>query len=133
MKLIYLRDRACRRAEAPALKKLLKTMRLAPLGDAAVYAEFGDVLDLELNQSLQALAAAVRARALPWIRDVVPALTGIALHFDPFHPALPDPILESCRALLEECFGKASKFEDAGSLVEVPVCYDPEFALDLAE
>ena len=98
-----------------------------------MYAEFGDTLDLELNRSLQALAAAIRVRAVPWIRDVVPALCGIALHFDPFHPALPDSVLESCRALLEECFKSASKFEDSGRTVEVPVCYDPFFALDLQE
>jgi inhibitor of KinA len=98
-----------------------------------VYAEFGESLDLELNRSLQALAVAIRARAVPWIRDVVPALCGIALHFDPFHPELPDAVLEECRALLEECFNSASKFEDSGRTVEVPVCYDPYFALDAEE
>ena len=98
-----------------------------------MYAEFGDSLDLELNRSLQALAAAIRARAVPWIRDVVPALCGIALHFDPFHPELPDSVLEFCRTLLEECFKAASKFEDSGRDVEVPVCYDSVFALDLDE
>ncbi|OFZ84079.1 MAG: hypothetical protein A2W21_08985 [Betaproteobacteria bacterium RBG_16_66_20] len=115
------------------MKKLLKTLRLSPLGDGAVYAEFGDTLDLELNRSLQALAVALRARALPWIRDVVPALCGIALHFDPFHPELPAPVLEYCRALLEDCFDSAAKFEDSGRTVEVPVCYDVEFGLDLTE
>jgi inhibitor of KinA len=98
-----------------------------------VYAEFGDTLDLELNRSLQALAAAIRARGLPWVRDVVPALCGIALHFDPFHPDLPDSVLEHCRGLLEECFKSASKFEDSGRTVEIPVCYDPVFALDMEE
>jgi KipI family sensor histidine kinase inhibitor len=98
-----------------------------------VYAEFGDTLDLDLNRSLQALAAAIRARAVPWIRDVVPALCGIALHFDPFHPELPDSVLEYCRELLQESFKSASKFEDSGRTVEVPVCYDPEFGPDLPE
>ena len=98
-----------------------------------MYAEFGDTLDIELNRSLQALAAAIRARRVPWIRDVVPALCGIALHVDPFHPALPDSILDSCRGLLEECFKSASKFENSGREVEVPVCYDPFFAPDLQE
>ena len=98
-----------------------------------MYAEFGDTLDLELNRSLQALAAAVRARGVPWIRDVVPALCGIALHFDPFHPQLPDAVLEVCEALLKDCFKSASKFEDSGRNVEVPVCYDEEFGPDLPE
>jgi len=98
-----------------------------------VYAEFGDTLDLELNRSLQALAVAIRVRAVPWIRDVVPALCGIALHFDPYHPQLPDAVLEVCEALLKDCFKSASRFEDSGRTVEVPVCYDLEFGLDLAE
>ncbi len=115
------------------LKKLLKTLRLSPLGDAAVYAEFGDRLDLETNQSLQALAAALRARNLPWIRDVVPALCGIAVHFDPFHAELPPAVLQDFPALLEEAFKSAGKFEHGGRTVEVPVCYDPVFGLDLQE
>jgi inhibitor of KinA len=122
-----------RRRAQVNLKKLLKTLRLSPLGDAAVYAEFGNTLDLELNRSLQALAAAIRVRAVPWIRDVVPALCGIALHFDPFHPELPDAVLEYCRELLQESFKSASKFEDSGRTVEVPVCYEPFFAIDLDE
>lgn len=106
-------------------------MRLAPLGDAAVYAQFGDTLDLELNQSLQALAVAVRSRELPWIRDVVPALTGMSMHFDPYHEGLPADVLAGCQALLEECFKSASRFEDSGRVVDVPVCYEPAFAFDL--
>jgi KipI family sensor histidine kinase inhibitor len=122
-----------RRRTWPKLKKLLKTLRLSPLGDAAVYAEFGDKLDLELNRSLQALAVALRARSLPWIRDVVPALCGIAVHFDPWHAELPVSVLEVFRGLIEESFKSASKFEDSGRMVEVPVCYDLEFGLDLPD
>ncbi len=98
-----------------------------------MYAEFGDQLDLEVNQSLQALAAALRARSLPWIQDVVPALCGIAVHIDPYHPQLPEPLLEHCEALLRDCFKAASRFEDAGRSVEVPVCYEAEFGLDLLD
>ena len=103
-----------------------------------MYAEFGGTaanggVDLELNRSLQALAVAIRVRGVPWIRDVVPALCGIALHFDPFHPGLPDVVLDASRELLEECFKSASKFEDSGRTVEVPVCYEPFFALDIED
>ncbi len=106
-----------------------------------MYAEFGETgrtaasggVDLEINRSLQALAASLRARSLPWIRDVVPALCGIAVHFDPYHPELPGAVLPYFEALLQEAFKSASKFEDSGRTVEVPVCYDLEFALDLDE
>lgn len=98
-----------------------------------MYAEFGATLDLETNQSLQALAAALRARALPWIRDVVPALCGIAVHVDPDHPALPAPLLEKFEQLLQEAFKSAGRFEGSGRTVEVPVCYDQVYGLDLKE
>ena len=80
---------------------------------------------------MQALAAALRQRSVPWIRDVVPALCGIALHFDPDHAELPASALEHCAALLKECFKSASKFEHSGRTVKLPVCYDPVFGLDL--
>ena len=64
---------------------------------------------------------------------MVPALCGIAVHFDPDHPELPTRVLEKFEALLQEAFKSASKFEDSGRVVEVPVCYDPVFALDLDE
>lgn len=76
---------------------------------------------------------ALRARSLPWIRDVVPALCGIAVHVDPYHPALPGSVLEYFEQLLQEAFNSASKYENSGRIVEVPVCYDPVFALDLEE
>jgi allophanate hydrolase subunit 1 len=57
--------------------------RIVPLGDAAVLADFSDTLDLAVNARIQQLAAAIRARRVPWIRDVVPALGSLALHFDP--------------------------------------------------
>jgi KipI family sensor histidine kinase inhibitor len=98
-----------------------------------VYAEFGDGLDLETNQALQALAAALRARGLPWVRDVVPAICGIAVHFDPYHPQLPASVAADFGRLLEEAFRAAGKFAGGGRTVEVPVCYEPEFAADLEE
>ena len=98
-----------------------------------MYAEFTDSLDLEVNRALQALAAALRAQGLPWVRDVVPSLCGIAIHVDADHPQLPAPLLERCGELLAEAFKSASKFEDSARTVDVPVCYDSVFALDLAD
>ncbi|MEW6689088.1 MAG: carboxyltransferase domain-containing protein, partial [Pseudomonadota bacterium] len=98
-----------------------------------MYAELGEALDLEANDALQALAAALRARSLPWVRDVVPALCGIALHFDPEHPDLPDSIVESLRSVIEDSFKQAGESGRAGKLVELPVCYDHELGLDLQE
>lgn len=106
--------------------------RLFPLGDSAVLAEFGTNLDLEINARLQQLAEAVRAKGLPWIRDIVPALGALALHFDPARvPAELDPAAAAAR-LLEECLRRGLRARRvAAASLEVPVCYDAELAPDL--
>lgn len=103
------------------------------MGDAAVYAEFSETLDLEVNEALQAVAGMLRRRSPAWIRDVVPALGGVALHFDPDHAELPAAPLIAAAALLEGCLKEAASSDSEGRVVEVPVCYDPQFALDLVE
>lgn len=111
----------------------MQPLRVEPLGDAALYAEFSQVLDLRINEALQAVAAALRERAPPWVRDVVPSLGGLALHFDPDHAEIPDAPLEAAAALLNDCLAISAGSRVPGRLVEVPVCYDPEFGLDLGE
>jgi len=105
-----------------------------PLGDCAVYVEFSKTLDLDVNSAVQRLATMVHGRALPWIRDVVPALGGIAIHFDPDHKALTTDAMSSSLALVSECLREGLPKDDAVlRTIDVPVCYEPEFALDLAE
>jgi KipI family sensor histidine kinase inhibitor len=80
---------------------------------------------------VQRLAAAVHARGEPWIRDVVPALGGLALHFDPdFDGSVSDVAAELVERCLKDGLPPA---EDLGRDVEVPVCYDRVFAPDLDE
>jgi KipI family sensor histidine kinase inhibitor len=99
-----------------------------------VYFEFSDKLDLEVNALMQRLAVAVHARALPWMRDVVPALGGLALHFDPDHPGVHGDSLQAAANIVQECLKESlAGRDDAGRSVEVPVCYDPEFAPDIEE
>jgi KipI family sensor histidine kinase inhibitor len=85
-----------------------------------------------VNEALQALARTLRARAPAWVRDIVPALTGIAVHFDPEHPELPASPLAAAETLIRESVD-AMPWRASGRTIEVPVCYDPEFALDVVE
>ena len=115
-------------------KKLIQPTAIVPLGDCATYIEFADKLDLEVNAFVQRLAVAVHARARPWIRDVVPALGGLALHYDPDHPDVHGDALEAAAILVQECMKEdAAEDEAVARTVEVPVCYESEFAPDLEE
>jgi inhibitor of KinA len=111
-----------------------RPLALVPLGDCAVYVEFSKTLDLEVNRLVQRLAQAVHSRSLPWMRDVVPALGGLALHFDPDHEALGGKPLEAAAALIEECLKDGlAKDDELVRTIEVPVCYEPQYAADLDE
>ncbi len=111
-----------------------KPHAILPLGDSAVYIEFSEVLDLAVNEAAQALAAKIRVKALPWMVDIVPTLGGVALHFDVEHADLPDSPLEAAQALVSECLGSPDDLApEAGRQIEIPVCYEAEFGLDLVD
>jgi KipI family sensor histidine kinase inhibitor len=111
-----------------------RPLALVPLGDCAVYVEFAKTLELEVNGFVRRLAHAVHGRGRPWLRDVVPALGGLALHFDPDHEALGGKPLDAAQALVDECLKAGLPKDDPlVRTVEVPVCYDPQYAADLDE
>jgi inhibitor of KinA len=104
------------------------------LGDCAIYVEFSKTLDLEVNSVVQRLARMVHARSLPWVRDVVPTLAGLAIHFDPDHAEVFGDATSASLKVIDECMKQGLPKEDEPSrTVEVPVCYEGEFAPDLAE
>jgi inhibitor of KinA len=87
-----------------------------------------------VNSAVQRLATVVHGRALPWIRDVVPALGGLAIHFDPDEPTVHGDAFAAALNLVSACLKDGlPKAEDGVRTIEVPVCYEPEFAPDLAE
>ena len=113
------------------MARLPKPLGVVPLGDLAAYVEFSRTLDLEVNSVAQRLAAAIVASGDARVRDVVPALGGVAVHFD---PAYEGDVLQAAAQLVEQCMKKGlPDADDLGRDVEVPVCYDAEFALDMKE
>ena len=80
---------------------------------------------------VQRLALAVHARRDPRVSDVVGALGGLALHFD---PDFKGAVLGVAAELVERCIEEGlPPLKDLGRELEVPVCYEPEFAPDLEE
>jgi inhibitor of KinA len=106
-----------------------KPLGILPLGDLAVYVEFSRALDLEVNEVVQRLAAAVQEKAHPAVLDVVPALGGLALHFE---PGFAGDVMETAAKLVEECMKEGlPAAKELGREIEVPVCYDLELGSDL--
>lgn len=107
---------------------------LVPLGDKAILAEFCQALDLEVNLRIQRLAKAIQLRRPGWLRDVVPALGSLALHFDRGAMKQGFSPLEAARELIEQCIaGELPELDEFTRVVELPVCYEADLAPDLEE
>ncbi len=107
---------------------------IVPLGDKAVLAEFSETLDVAVNVHIQRVAKAIQLRALPWVRDVVPALGSLALHFDRAKMPPGAAPLASAAALVADCLARPlPDLDEHTRTIELPVCYEGEFAPDLAE
>ena len=115
-------------------------MRIEPLGDSALIVRVAD--EFQPDPSLDAVLAALRhleAAAIPGVVELAPAYTTIGVFFDPFRVELtiPDESPSDVLATRIQSILNASAFarqsEVKTAVIEVPVCYASEFALDLAE
>ena len=99
------------------------TKEITPLGDTAFIVRVGDSLG-----EILATARKLEAAQLPGVVEVVPAFASVGVF-------LQSPeYLERCAAAVPAALrgrGRSAKTTSAPRSIEVPVCYDPEFALDL--
>ena len=104
------------------------TCQVLAMGDSCLSAVFEETLSLAVNSQCVALAAELERRALPGVRDVVPAFHTVAVYFD--------PRLVDRAALQKQVASMASV--SAGSAasesepIEIPVSYGGESGPDLA-
>lgn len=106
---------------------------VVPLGDTAVLVEFADQVDPVVNTGIQRLTDTIRARRLPWIRDVVPALASLAVHIDLGVTEEFDTV-EMVRSLVQTCLdGNSAGRRRLRAPTVVPVCYDDGFGMDLED
>ena len=116
-------------------------MEIAPLGDAALVVRirdrFEDAPEKTLNDVLNVLQRLEDAQ-IPGIIELAPAYTTVAVFFDPARvidaAGEPDCVMEWLTQKIYEALthGKRKQVKHAAARwVEIPVCYDPEFALDL--
>jgi len=114
-------------------KPAIRVQSVIPLGDTAVLINFSDHLDPDINAGIQRLADAICLRNLPWIRDVVPAISSLAVHID-INLTDESDTLDMVRMLVDACLGdKARPSRALRPPIVVPVCYDSGFGMDLQD
>jgi len=103
-------------------------VRFLSAGDRALVVEFGDRIDPALNAEVLRLDTSLRSSELAGVVETVPTFRSLMVHYDP---------LVTTRANLERAIAslldRKPGSRSTGTLWRVPVCYDGEFAPDLAE
>jgi len=104
------------------------TVRFLAAGDRALVVEFGDRVDRALSDDVLRLDASLRSTGLAGVVETVPTFRSLMVHYDP---------LVTSRAELEQAIAvlldrRSGLCRDA-TLWRMPVCYEGEFAPDLAE
>jgi len=122
-------------------------MEIVPLGDSAVIVrvreQFEDAPEETLDEVVRTFRH-LRNAAIPGVIELAPAYTSVAVFFDPVAVTKEsakggdafDWLAERIRAVVAAGADRGRRVRTTRSdvrLVEIPVCYDPEFAPDLDE
>ena len=104
------------------------SLKISAAGDSAMVVEFGDSDD-SANDRAIALAARIRAVALEGVRDVVPALKTVGVHFDPLRVTR-NRLSSVILSMQDDQDGQRP---DSTTLHQIPVCYGGAYGPDLAD
>jgi inhibitor of KinA len=117
-------------------------MEITPLGDSALVVRVREVSADSNDESLRAVLDAlhkIRSAQIPGVMEVAPAYTTIGVFYDLTRVAAagiePEAAFDWIAGQIRQAASARvkSKTKAESRLIEIPVCYDPEFAFDLDE
>ena len=101
--------------------------RIVPLGDSTLLVQFGDEIDLTINQRVHTFANLITAFSINGIIETVPAYATLLVHYD--------PLILSFSQIKDHLRAQISQMEEIESRkprrIEVPVRYGEETGPDL--
>ena len=117
-------------------------MEIVPLGDSALIVHVRDQFDDAPERTLDIVLRAfqqLQKAAIPGVIELAPAYTSIAVFFDPIPVAkgaettdkVFDWLATRIRSAVAGVADPGRIARSRSQTVEIPVCYDPEFALDI--
>jgi inhibitor of KinA len=106
--------------------------KVNPLGDSALLVELTATENEPLTPIIHSFCEAIAAQQWPFVFDVLPAFTSICVHYCPVMLQASEWDFVEWLQTLEQ-LPLASFAPPFTTTHTIPVCYDHEFALDLAE
>lgn len=105
-------------------------MRITPASDSALLVTFGDSISLEAHRKVIALFRGLEQLRDRRVRNLHPAYASLLIDFDPLsvtHGELETLLLSLSSAVMNDHVEGLT-----ADLIEIPVCYEGDFAPDLA-
>jgi KipI family sensor histidine kinase inhibitor len=102
--------------------------RFLPAADSALVIEFGSAIDRGTSDRVLALAETLTRAALPGATEIVATFRSLCVNYDSLLTTGLE--LEAAITALVQRSGASSQ---ARRLWDIPVCYDPQYAPDIAE
>ncbi len=104
-------------------------MRIIPASDSSILVVFGHAISWELQSQALRMFHAIQAMQDSRIRNLHPGYASLLVDFDPLTASHAE-----LAAMIEKLAHAATAAgSDPGVEVTIPVCYDPEFGLDLED
>jgi len=96
-------------------------------GDRAIFVEFGDSIDPDVNQRVRNLKLAIEKAGIPGVVESVPTYRSLLVYFEPLQvsaPKLRETVFNLLQSAIENELPKRR-------LIEIPTAYGGEFGPDL--
>ncbi len=100
-----------------------------PNGDSAVLVEYENEISERVNDKVRRMAQALKLRGADYIIELLPTYRSLCVFYNPL-------LIDYCKIVeaLSEIEQQLDQFElEQPTIVEIPVCYDAAFALDLPD
>jgi inhibitor of KinA len=113
------------------------TYRIFPLGDSALTIDFGNTIDENINRKIISLFKVLQIDPLPGMIEAIPAYSSISILYNvialkknvPADKTVYEWIREKTEFFLRQ---HNQSDNSASAIIKIPVCYDEEFAPDMA-
>lgn len=121
---------------APLVSNL--TWRIEPVGDRCLIIRLGDRVDIDVSQTVHAVAARLMHAALPGVIDVVPAFTTVAVHYRaaarPMDSIAGGSVYKSLKRDIDSLLtAGVPVLPPSTRVVDIPACYGGDFGPDLED
>lgn len=102
--------------------------QLLPVADHAVYIDFGEVIDEQINRRVTALAARLKAAAPAGITSLIPTYRSLTVNYDSTQVRQQALIQQ-----LEQLLAETVEADAPSKCWHIPVCYGGQYGIDLPE